>query len=216
MSLIRFELAGFKIGFVRNAKCASTSTLSYILQACGKTIDGFPTHDKFVEQLGEDSYVGLRKPFEDYEKELLECDLRIAVWREPVEKFLSGYAHCMAHNFIRVKNKKSDTFKVYPDDDFRTFIHNYEYLLESNMNVWDHCSPNAMKLGADKSIYTHIYNHKEIDTHFLPLLEAWSGNTIEKQTLRPSNQNLASIPEGRQLEKIVDIMFVDYQTGWCS
>lgn len=212
MSLIRFELAGFKIGFVRNAKCASTSSLSYILQACGKTINGIPAHSKFMEELGKDSYIGLRKPFENYEKELLECDLRIAVWREPVEKFLSGYAHCMAQNFIRIKDNGSN--KIYPNDDFRTFLHNYEYLLESNINVWDHCSPNAMKLGADKSIYTHIYNHKEVDTHLLPLLETWSGNTIEKQTMRPSNQNLASIPTDRQLEKIVDLQFIDYQVGW--
>lgn len=215
MALIRFELAGFKIGFVRNPKCASTSTLSYILQACNVPYDGVPNVLAFHKELGKESYIGRSQSFEEYAEKLLECDLRIAVWRDPVEKFLSGYAHCMSHRHIRIP-KLPENSKVYDGDDFRTFLNNYEYLVENNNNVWDHCSPNAMKLGTDKSIYTHIYNHKEVDTHFLPLLEAWSGNTIAKQTMRPSNQNLAGIPEGRQLEKIVDIMFKDYQVGWCS
>ena len=205
MALLRFKLAGYNIGVIRNPKCASTSTISYILQACGVKFDKngeLPNYTKFTNLLGKDSYIGRRKPFNGYEKELLECDFRIAIWRDPIEKLSSGYSHCIAHQFIK-------------ETSLDMFLENYNIICKkSNINVWDHCSPNSTHLGNDKRIFTHIYNHKEVDTHLLPMLRVWSGNPIIKQHMRPGNKETQISPSNDQIEKMKSLMEIDYKVGW--
>ena len=43
---------------------------------------------------GEDSYIGREKGFEAYHKELKECEIRIAVYRDPIDKIIGGFYYC--------------------------------------------------------------------------------------------------------------------------
>ena len=43
---------------------------------------------------GKDSYIGREKGFEAYHKELKECEIRIAVYRDPIDKIISGFYYC--------------------------------------------------------------------------------------------------------------------------
>ena len=46
---------------------------------------------------GEDSYIGREKGFEAYHKELKECEIRIAVYRDPIDKIIAGFYYCQEH-----------------------------------------------------------------------------------------------------------------------
>jgi len=71
MSLIRFKLHEVSIGYVRNQKCATTTTLNYFSQLLFKSKSDFkPYMGYFVERLGESSYIGRDAVYESYAKEL--------------------------------------------------------------------------------------------------------------------------------------------------
>ena len=48
----------------------------------------------FNDFCGDDSYIGREKGFESYHKELKECEIRIAVYRDPIDKIISGFYYC--------------------------------------------------------------------------------------------------------------------------
>ena len=93
MALIRFTLNNKQIGFVRNNKAGSTTVLNYIGQIFWNESPDRPTGTVIKSHLGEDSYYGQEKSFDYYKDKLLKCDVRIAVYRDPVKKLLSGFTH---------------------------------------------------------------------------------------------------------------------------
>jgi len=145
--------------------------MSYIGQACwGADPFELQNYEKLTNALGVSSYLGLRQPFAKYVDELLKCDIRIALWRDPVEKFLSGYRHLANKGLVQEKC-------------ISRFLDNFE-LHVKDIKVWDHCSSNSTKLGADKSIYTHVVNHTEVDCVVKPLIENLSGVRLRHVELR--------------------------------
>ena len=67
-------------------------------------------------------------------------------------------------------------------------------------------------LGPDPSIYTHVWNMKEIDTKLLPFLEQLGGGKIQKTRLREHAPR--TITEA-QKAKAREVMAIDYKNGWC-
>jgi len=68
-------------------------------------------------------------------------------------------------------------------------------------------------LGPDPSIYTHVWNMKDIDTHLLPFLEQLGGKKIQKTRLREHQPRI--ITEAQEA-KAKEVMAIDYQNGWCK
>ena len=100
MALIRFTLDNKQIGFVRNNKAGSTTVLNYIGHIFWNEPPHKPTGTRITSHLGEDSYYGQEKSFDYYKDKLLKCDVRIAVYRDPVKKLLSGFTHAKKFNKI--------------------------------------------------------------------------------------------------------------------
>ena len=94
MSLLKFSHNGHNWGIVRNQKCASTSVLSYIAQVLW---DADPNDLQAYNTFKVNAPGVYRKlhNFSEYELDLLGCNVRVAVWRDPVEKFVSGFYHTM-------------------------------------------------------------------------------------------------------------------------
>ena len=67
-------------------------------------------------------------------------------------------------------------------------------------------------LGPDPSIYTHVWNMREIDTKLLPFLEQLEGGKIQKTRLREHGSRI--ITEA-QKAKAKEVMAIDYENGWC-
>lgn len=199
MSLLQFEHNNQLWGIVRNQKCASTSILSYIAQALWnadpkevQSYNSFKTQAPGVYQ--KFSY------FNDYSQQLEDCDIRIAVWRDPVDKFVSGFYHTMFS-----PTKAQDSLWI-GDRTLDEFLINFDHYMTSQ-TVRDHCETNTARLGREKSFYTHVFEYSE--------------SYKIADMLKAQHVNLRQTKQKPQLTKIQTtfveyIMQEDYINGWCQ
>jgi hypothetical protein len=76
-----------------------------------------------------------------------------------------------------------------------------------------HCSSNTANLGPDKSIYTHLIKHSEVDSELIPILEKLSGKKIKPVHQR--NQQKTKKPITKEEYEIAKrLMSDDYKNGW--
>ena len=198
MALVRVTLGGKRLGYVRNNKAGSTTIINYLGQLLWNEKPTNYSGTNIQNFCGKDSYIGREKGFESYHKELQECEIRMAVYRDPIDKIISGFYYCQ-EQYPRLNN-------------LDRFLETYQYQLKNNY-VRIHCRTNTDMLGPDPSIYTHVWNMKDIDTKVLPFLEQLGGKKIQKTRLR---QHGPRIITEAQIMKAKEVMAVDYQNGWCK
>jgi len=199
MSLLKFKHNNHVWGIVRNQKCASTSILSYIAQVLwGADPHELQAYNTFKAH-APGVYIKLPN-FEDYKAELAQCDTRIAVWRDPVDKFVSGFYHTMfsptgAQNALWQGPHTLDEF-----------LKNFDYYYENSLTVREHCSTNTARLGNDPNFYTDIYNYKD-NPMIAKLLGASTVVNLRATEPKPKLTN-------KQRELIAIIQAEDYTNGW--
>ena len=198
MALVRVTLGGKRLGYVRNNKAGSTTIINYLGQLLWNEKPTNYSGTNIQNFCGKDSYIGREKGFESYHKEPKDCEIRIAVYRDPIDKIISGFYYCQ-EQYPRLNN-------------LDRFLETYQYQLKNNY-VRIHCRTNTDMLGPDPSIYTHVWNMKEIDTKVLPFLEQLGGKKIQKTRRREHEPRI--ITEA-QIMKAKEVMAVDYQNGWCK
>ena len=199
MALVRVTLGGKRLGYVRNNKAGSTTIINYLGQLLWNEKPTTYSGTNVQDFCGKDSYIGREKGFESYYKELKECEIRIAVYRDPVDKIVSGFYYCQ-RMCPRLK-------------DLISFLDIYKEYLKRDNYARIHCRTNTDMLGPDPSIYTHVWNMKEIDTNLLPFLEQLGGGKIQKTRLR---EHPPRVITKEQEAKAKEVMAVDYQNGWCK
>ena len=197
MALIRVTLGGKRLGYVRNNKAGSTTIINYLGQLLWNEKPTTYSGTNVQDFCGKDSYIGREKGFESYHKELKDCEIRIAVYRDPIDKIISGFYYCQ---------------EQYPHLNLDHFLWAYEHHLKNNY-IRIHCRTNTAMLGPDPSIYTHVWNMNEIDTKLLPFLEQLGGRKIQKTRLREHGTRTIT---KEQEAKAREVMAVDYQNGWCK
>ena len=150
MSLLLIKLKDNRnVGIVRNHKCGTTTVMNYIGQAFYNADPSeLQNYKTYTDRLGKHRYLGKHQDVSSYYAQLLDCDIRIALWRDPVDKFISGYNHIFKHGHVK------QCIGAFLDN----FIENWQ--LDT---VKDHCSSNTDRLGSDPSAFTHVVNYKEID-----------------------------------------------------
>ena len=198
MALVRVTLGGKRLGYVRNNKAGSTTIINYLGQLLWNEKPTTYSGTNVQNHCGRDSYIGREKGFEAYHQELKACEIRIAVYREPIDKIIAGFYYCQE-------------FKPYLND-LDGFLDNYSHYLKDNY-IRIHCRTNTDMLGPDPSIYTHVWNMNEIDTKLLPFLEQLGGKKIQKTRLREHPPRV--ITEAQEA-KAREVMAVDYENGWCK
>ena len=199
MALVRVTLGGKRLGYVRNNKAGSTTIINYLGQLLWNEKPTTYSGTNVQNHCGRDSYIGREKGFESYHKELKECEIRIAVYRHPIDKIISGFYYCQE-------------FKPHLQD-LDGFLDNYDYYLKRDNYIRIHCRTNTAMLGPDPSIYTHVWNMKEIDTKLLPFLEKLGGGKIQKTRLREHEPRTIT---KEQEAKAREVMAIDYKNGWCK
>jgi hypothetical protein len=177
MALVRVTLGGKRLGYVRNNKAGSTTIINYLGQLLWNEKPTWYSGTNVQDFCGKDSYIGREKGFEAYHKELKECEIRIAVYRDPIDKIISGFYYCQ-EMFPKLNN-------------LDLFLDTYQKQLKDNY-IRVHCRTNTDMLGPDPSIYTHVWNMRDIDTKLLPFLEQLGGGKARK------------------------VMAIDYKNGWCK
>ena len=196
MALVRVTLGGKRLGYVRNNKAGSTTIINYLGQLLWNEKRTTYSGTNVQDYCGKDSYIGREKGFESYHKELKECEIRIAVYRDPIDKIIAGFYYCQ---------------EMYPKlNNLDHFLDSYQEQLKNNY-IRIHCRTNTAMLGSDRSIYTHVWNMNEIDTQLLPFLEQLGGKKIQKTRLRKHGSRI--ITEA-QKAKAKEVMAIDYQNGW--
>jgi len=199
MGLIKFDHYTKTIAIVRNHKCSTTTMLSYVAQAIWNADPNEIQHFRSFENNAPGVYNKTRT-FEEYKKELLSADIRIALWRDPIDKFVSGYYHTMFND----ANK--NLWKTPPS--LTNFLKDFDYY-RHNPNVQDHCESNTKRLGADQSVYTHVFNYKEVHK-IAELLGVPALNTHHRK-----DNTMRAGPTKTQQLRIKQIMLEDYVNGWC-
>ena len=198
MALVRVTLGDKRLGYVRNNKAGSTTIINYLGQLLWNEKPTTYSGTNVQDFCGKDSYIGREKGFESYHKELKECEIRIAVYRDPIDKIIAGFYYCQ---------------EQYPHlNNLDLFLDTYEHHLKNNY-IRIHCRTNTAMLGPDPSIYTHVWNMNEIDTKLLPFLEQLSGKKIQKTRLR---EHTPPVITKTQEAKAKEVMDIDYQNGWCK
>ena len=198
MALVRVTLGGKRLGYVRNNKAGSTTIINYLGQLLWNEKPTNYSGTNIQDFCGKDSYIGREKGFESYHKELKECEIRIAVYRDPIDKIISGFYYCQ-EQYSHLNN-------------LDLFLDTYREQLKNNY-VRIHCRTNTAMLGPDPSIYTHVYNMRDIDTKLLPFLEQLGGKKIQQTRLR--EHSMRTITEQQQA-KAKKVMAIDYKNGWCK
>ena len=198
MALVRVTLGGKRLGYVRNNKAGSTTIINYLGQLLWNEKPTYHSGTNVQDFCGKDSYIGREKGFEAYHKELKECEIRIAVYRDPIDKIIAGFYYCQEH--------------VPSLQNLDHFLWAYEHHLKNNY-IRIHCRTNTAMLGPDPSIYTHVWNMREIDTKLLPFLEQLGGKKIQKTRLR---EHPSRVITEAQEAKAKEVMAIDYKNGWCN
>ena len=146
-AVIYHDFNGTKIGIMKNPKCATTSVLNYL----GQVIWGAsPREILFERDLNNNN---VKYIYENSLERIGECDIRVALYRDPIKKLHSGFYHI-------VKGGPS----------FKGFLDNYDSYMTQE-KIRRHCSSNTANLGPDKSIYTHLIKHSEVDSELIPILD---------------------------------------------
>ena len=197
MALVRVTLGGKRLGYVRNNKAGSTTIINYLGQLLWNEKPTTYSGTNVQDFCGKDSYIGREKGFESYHKELKECEIRIAVYRDPIDKIIGGFYYCQ---------------EMYPHLNLDHFLWAYDHHLKNNY-IRIRCRTNTDMLGPDPSIYTHVWNMNEIDTKLLPFLEKLGGGKIQKTRLR---EHPPRVITKEQEAKAKEVMAIDYQNGWCK
>lgn len=200
MSLLKFNHQGKTWGIVRNQKCASTTVLSYIAQvlwdADPHELQAYNTFNKHAPGVYRKSL-----DFNEYKQELNQCDIRVAIWRHPIEKFVSGFYHTMYS-----PTGAQDALWQGPHT-LDEFLENFNYYYTNSLQVQEHCSTNTARLGPDPDFYTDVYYYTETDRLALFL----GAHTVVNLRASDPKPNLTN----KQRERIVELQFADYANGWC-
>ncbi len=199
MGLIKFDHYNKTIAIVRNHKCATTTMLSYVAQALW---NADPKEEQFYQnfQNMRPGVYNKTRLFEDFKNELLDADLRIALWRDPVEKFVSGYYHTM--------NNPANRNLWIKTPGLTNFLKDFD-VYKQNLNVQDHCETNTARLGPNRGIYTHIYNYK----HVHKIAELLGVPALD--THHRKDNTMRAGPTKLQKLRVKQVMLEDYVNGWC-
>ena len=200
MSLIKFKHNNVLYGIVRNQKCATTTMMSYVAQALWNA-DPLEIQSYNTFQNNAPGVYIKKSNFEDYAQDLSQCDVRIALWREPVDKFVSGFYHTMFN-----PTGAQDSLWIGREHSLDNFLDNFEYY-KQNSNVQDHCSTNTARLGDSKRVYTHIWNYSNVH-RIAQLLDVPSEGIFHRKSTERSALTFD------QIDLIEDIMFEDIVNGW--
>ena len=198
MALVRVTLGGKRLGYIRNNKAGSTTIINYLGQLLWNEKPTTPSGTNVQDFCGKDSYIGREKGFESYHKELKDCEIRIAVYRDPIDKIVSGFYYCQKQ--LPLLNNLDN------------FLDGYNQYLKQDNYIRVHCRTNTDMLGSDPSIYTHVWNTKEINSKLLPFLEKLGGGRI--QETRHNGGNPPRTITEEQKSKAREVMAVDYKNGW--
>ena len=166
----------------------------------------------------------LSKPNNNYEYwTYCDAEIRLAIKRDPVKRFVSGYQNrILYHNDLNKdtyfdKELEKD-FKAWPtynrseDKTINEFIQNFDKYWE-NPWVQGHFKSQTTFLGK-QDYYTHIFDISELDK-VRELLSEVSGKEIILPCLQTGGDDIEFPITDENIKWIKEKYAIDYENGWC-
>lgn len=172
--------------------------------ACLARPDLYRKHPEYFIETGPDVYEELRALTTTDDRpptETIVGNTRLAIKRDPVSRFLSGFKNRV------LQHRKCDT------TDISEFLDNFEEISGRNKDIATHFRPQYSYLGKDPSVYTHVFDLKEID-QVKVLLEDLFERDLPPIRLQRSKGPKVDLTEA-QVRRVKEIYKGDYKYGWC-
>jgi hypothetical protein len=141
-----------------------------------------------------------KRYFEMYVDNLMDCDIRIALWRDPLDKFVSGFHHTM----YAPSGAQDNLWRG--EKTLNEFLYNFDFYIQ-NENVADHCESNTARLGHDKNLYHYIFEYTQVNK--VAEILGLTGKIHHRKN--KLDYKLTS----QQIAQIQHLMKDDYVNGWC-
>jgi len=130
--------------------------------------------------------------------------IRLAVKRDPVARFVSGFNNRVLHH---KKIKKDCT-------DIHEFIEKFDDYWKAEADVKEHFRPQTDFLGTSQNPYTHVFDVTEMNKVKLLFEETYNRIFPDLRLQQGGNNNKTSLTE-IEIMWIKDRYKVDYDNGWC-
>lgn len=200
--MIIFDIYKNEIAYHLNTKCGSRTILGWA--AILKHPNILNEHpDWFASSRQYTGYKEIRNLVSKYETPPSnDQKIRFCIVRDPIDRFISAYTNRILFH------KEPDV--AYLGLDY--FIENMNNLMrpEKYRNARLHFQPQTTSIGKDPSIYTHIFNFKEIYM-VKKLLEEYTHTTLPDIHLQQSKDIQKPILTNDQIYKLEKIYQIDYE-----
>lgn len=195
------KIEKYKLFYVAVPKvaCTSIKTALFKLQN-GFDFQDFITNWRYIHIHHPSVYPSM--PFVDLNKENLDGYFKVALVRDPVERFLSAYSNRVGHyrelSAERI-GEAATAQGLRPDPDLHEFIEHLDAYRAVSPSILHHTDPMWVFLGEDPAFYDRIFNLRYIDafaktisemtgTEFtIPRLQT-QGEKISVDTLSPAEK----------------------------
>jgi len=128
--------------------------------------NGFPFKDYVVQGRNYDANSLIRNVgFRQVEHKKFEGFEKIAVVRDPIRRFLSGYSNRVLHYRELSEEKAGERLKelgLRPDPDLPLFVENFQKYCKASRWIGHHFSKQQTYLGKNKRYYNHIFQLEKI------------------------------------------------------
>ena len=137
---------------------------------------------------------------------LKDFPVRIAIIRDPVERFISAYKD-------RVQQRNKDNTRDWIPD-FNFFLENIQQIRKKSRDIKNHTQPQTKSLGTSADFYTEVIMTAEINTKLkLRIEEVSQIENVPTPREKNSDRIAPVIPSSKQIDKIKKLFRDDY-TVW--
>jgi hypothetical protein len=205
--LTKYRLAYFPVPKVA---CSSIKHLLYLLEH-GKNFEKYIDGAGKKHNIHNAVYPSLNASEDDWS--CADNLHRIAVVRDPVDRFLSAYHSRVAH-FKELSDSKIDLGKaallgVGPDPDLNHFIDGLELYRILSGSIKHHTDPQTSFLGHSLDYFDRVYKFEELDTLQADLRERTQQPVVLPHMLKTTATENPSI-SAKRIRKIVEFYSGDY------
>jgi len=198
------------IAYYHAPKCGSRTMLGYLALIHSPLL--YEKHPEYFDPVKGDSYGHLKSrvkmvsdhSFDPNQVPFTTNNFRIAIKRDPVDRFVSGYTNRIVHH------------KKFKDEvpTFSEFINNYNQFEVKYKDVIDwNFKPQVCFYGRDRNRFTHVFDINEFNS-IKNLFELIYDREFPDLQLQQGGNKKKPKPNKTQIKWIKDKYREDYEAGW--
>ena len=154
------------------------------------------------------------RPFDKIPQGKVKDFRKLALIRDPVERFVSAYSNRVQHHkelsWWKV-GKDLERLGLAPDPGFEEYLDYFDKYKEASGDIYHHTLPMSFFLGEDAGFYDHLYQVREMDAFSADVSELCQKPfTVGRHQTGGTKIPLSDLSNA-QIQKIRDMFVVDYE-----